>query len=44
MMSVFKPSEFSIINTDGSGDFDVEERVTLRDESDRKLNLRLNYV
>lgn len=42
--SVFKPSDFSIINADGSADFDVENRLTLRDEKDRKLDLRLNYV
>ena len=40
----FKPSDFAIINTDGGSDFDVENRVTLRDERDRKLDIRLNYV
>ncbi|EKM61051.1 uncharacterized protein PHACADRAFT_156217 [Phanerochaete carnosa HHB-10118-sp] len=42
--AVFKPSDFSIINTDGSADFDIENRLTLRDEKDRKLDLGLNYV
>ena len=41
---VFKPSDFAIINADGSADFDVENRLTLRDEKDRKLDLMLNYV
>jgi vacuolar protein sorting-associated protein 13A/C len=41
---VFKPSEFTIINTDGHSDFDIEETLTLRDQFDRKLNLKLNYV
>ena len=41
---VFKSSDFSIINTDGSADFDIETRLTLRDEKDRKLDLKLNYV
>ncbi|KAG2023495.1 hypothetical protein CC2G_001143 [Coprinopsis cinerea AmutBmut pab1-1] len=42
--SVFKPSEFAIINTDGHSDFDIEKRLTLRDRQDRKLDLRLNYT
>ncbi|KAL0581607.1 Vacuolar protein sorting-associated protein 13 [Marasmius crinis-equi] len=42
--TVFKPSDFAIINTDGSSDFDVESRLVLRDGNGRKLNLRLNYV
>lgn len=41
---MFKPSDFAIINTDGNSDFDVESRLTLRDATDRKLDLRLNYV
>ncbi|PPQ80804.1 hypothetical protein CVT25_001929 [Psilocybe cyanescens] len=41
---VFKPSEFTIINTDGHSDFDIENTLTLRDQSDRKLDLKLNYV
>ena len=41
---VFKPSDFAIINTDGSADFDTESKITLRDTKDRKLDLRLNYV
>ncbi|KAH9937704.1 vacuolar protein sorting-associated protein 13 [Fomitopsis serialis] len=40
----FKQSEFAIINTDGNSDFDVENRLVLRDSMDRKLDLRLNYV
>ncbi|KAF8078623.1 vacuolar protein sorting-associated protein 13, partial [Lyophyllum atratum] len=42
--TVFKPSEFAIINTDGHSDFDIEKRLTLQDEQNRKLDLRLNYV
>ncbi|KAJ3800717.1 vacuolar protein sorting-associated protein 13 [Lentinula aff. detonsa] len=42
--TIFKPSDFAIINTDGHGDFDVENRLTLLDRSNRKLNLNLNYV
>ena len=41
---MFKPSDFAIINTDGSADFDIETKITLRDSKDRKLDLRLNYV
>ncbi len=42
--AVFKPSEFTIINTDGHSDFDIEHNLTLRDQSDRTLDLKLNYV
>ncbi|KAF9015159.1 vacuolar protein sorting-associated protein 13 [Cyathus striatus] len=42
--TVFKPSDFAIINTDGHSDFDVENKLTLRDQLDRKLDLKLNYV
>lgn len=42
--TVFKPSDFAIINTDGNSDFDVETNVVLRDANGRKLDLRLNYV
>ncbi|KAF5390329.1 hypothetical protein D9757_002946 [Collybiopsis confluens] len=42
--TIFKPSDFAIINTDGHGEFDIEKRLTLLDQNDRKLNLRLNYV
>ncbi|CCL98963.1 uncharacterized protein FIBRA_00971 [Fibroporia radiculosa] len=42
--TVFKQSEFAIINTDGNSDFDVESRLILRDSLDHKLDLRLNYV
>ena len=41
---VFKPSDFAIINTDGNSDFDVENKLVLRDAQGRKLDLRLNYV
>ncbi len=40
----FQASEFSIINTDGHSDFDIENRLTLQDAQGRKLDLRLNYV
>ncbi|KIK70982.1 hypothetical protein GYMLUDRAFT_33082 [Collybiopsis luxurians FD-317 M1] len=42
--TIFKPSDFAIINTDGHGDFDIENRLVLLDQNDRKLNLKLNYV
>ncbi|KAF9453814.1 vacuolar protein sorting-associated protein 13 [Macrolepiota fuliginosa MF-IS2] len=42
--TVFKPSDFSIINTDGHSDFDIENQLTLRDQQGRKLELRLNYI
>ncbi|KAF5370222.1 hypothetical protein D9615_010080 [Tricholomella constricta] len=42
--TVFKPSEFAIINTDGHSDFDIENRLTLQDQHNRKMDLRLNYV
>ncbi|KAG5731737.1 Vacuolar protein sorting-associated protein 13 [Termitomyces sp. T112] len=42
--SVFEPSDFAIINTDGHSDFDIENRLTLQDQHNRKLNIRLNYV
>jgi vacuolar protein sorting-associated protein 13A/C len=42
--AVFKPSEFTIINTDGHSDFDIEHDLTLRDQLDRSLDLKLNYV
>lgn len=40
----FKPSEFSIVNTDAHSEFEIEDRLTTRDQQDRKLHLRLNYV
>lgn len=40
----FKPSDFSIINTDGHSDFDIEKRLTVQDAKGRKLDLALNYV
>ncbi|KAI0275069.1 vacuolar protein sorting-associated protein 13 [Gloeopeniophorella convolvens] len=42
--TTYSASEFSIINTDGHSDFDVESRLTLQDPRGRKLDLRLNYV
>ncbi|KAJ4486135.1 vacuolar protein sorting-associated protein 13 [Lentinula aciculospora] len=42
--TIFKPSDFAIINTDGHGEFDVENRLTLLDQNGRKLNLKLNYI
>lgn len=41
---VFKPSDFAIINADSSADFDIENKIVLRDPKDRKLDLRLHYV
>ena len=41
---VFKPSDFAIINTDRNSDFETESCLSLRDQSNRKLDLRLNYV
>lgn len=41
---VFRPSDFAIINTDRHSDFDIEPRLSLRDQSNRKLHLSLNYV
>lgn len=40
----FKASDFSIINTDGHSDFDIEKRLALEDARGRKLDLRLSYV
>jgi hypothetical protein len=40
----FKASDFSIINTDGNSDFDIENRLTLEDARGRKLNLKLSYM
>jgi vacuolar protein sorting-associated protein 13A/C len=42
--TAFKASDFSIINTDGNSDFDVENRLTLEDVLGRKLKLKLNYL
>lgn len=41
---VFNPSDFAIINTDRNSDFEIESRLSLRDQNNRKLDLRLNYV
>ena len=40
----YKASDFSIINTDGNSDFDIENRLTLEDSRGRKLNLKLSYM
>ncbi|KAG1730516.1 vacuolar protein sorting-associated protein 13, partial [Suillus paluster] len=42
--TIFKPSDFAVINTGQNSDFEVESRLSLRDQSNRKLDLRLNYV
>ncbi|KAJ3842350.1 vacuolar protein sorting-associated protein 13 [Lentinula raphanica] len=42
--TVFKPSDFAIINTDGHSDFDIENRLNLLDQNNKKLNLSLNYI
>jgi vacuolar protein sorting-associated protein 13A/C len=42
--TVFQPSDFAIINTDGHSDFEVENSVTLLDRFGKKLDLKLNYV
>lgn len=43
-VTVFKPSEFAIINADAHSDFDIEKRLSVKDQKDRKIDLRLNYV
>jgi vacuolar protein sorting-associated protein 13A/C len=42
--AVFKPSDFAIINTDGQSDFEIENRLSLQDANELKLDLKLNYV
>ncbi|KDQ63547.1 hypothetical protein JAAARDRAFT_29565 [Jaapia argillacea MUCL 33604] len=42
--TVFKPSEFAIINTDGNADLDIDKNLTMRDPRDAKLDVKLNYV
>lgn len=42
--TIFNPSDFAIINTDRNSDFEIESRLSLRDQSNHKLDLRLNYV
>lgn len=44
LLIAFKASDFSIINTDGNSDFDIENRLTLEDVRGRKLNLKLSYL
>lgn len=43
-LAVFGPSDFAIINTERHSDFDIESRLSLRDQSNRKLHLSLKYV
>ena len=43
-ISVYSPSEFAIINTDGQSDFEIEDRLTLKDPRNRELHLNLNYT
>lgn len=40
----FKPSEFAIINTDNTGEFSIEKKLTLADREGRQLAIRLNYL
>ncbi|KAI6162193.1 vacuolar protein sorting-associated protein 13 [Pisolithus thermaeus] len=42
--TIFSPSEFAIINVDTQLEFDVESRLTVRDQNNRELHLKLNYV
>ncbi|KAJ8463158.1 hypothetical protein ONZ45_g17681 [Pleurotus djamor] len=42
--TVFKQSDFAIINTDENSDFDFERKLSMRDARGRKLDLFLNYV
>lgn len=42
--TVFQPSDFAIINSDGNSDLDVDSKLSMRDTKGRKLDLRLNYV
>ena len=41
--SVYSPSEFAIIASDNPDDFQVESTLSLADESNLKLELRLHY-
>jgi hypothetical protein len=42
--AAFKPSDFSIISADAHSDFDVEKKLSLRDQKNRKLDVKLNYA
>ncbi|KAF9652010.1 vacuolar protein sorting-associated protein 13 [Thelephora ganbajun] len=42
--TVYQPSDFAIINTDGHSDFEVESQLQIGDKKDGKLQLKLNYV
>jgi vacuolar protein sorting-associated protein 13A/C len=40
----FKQSDFAIINTDDPDDFRVEKEISLRDNRDAELKLKLHYL
>ncbi|KAG9019286.1 hypothetical protein FRB90_004293 [Tulasnella sp. 427] len=40
----YKPSDFSVINSDGSPDIPVESVLRVEDKQDRRLDLRINYT
>ncbi|KAG8928477.1 hypothetical protein FRC01_005870 [Tulasnella sp. 417] len=40
----YKPSDFSVINSDGSPDIPVESVLRVEDKQERKLDLRINYT
>ncbi|EJD03959.1 vacuolar protein sorting-associated protein vps13 [Fomitiporia mediterranea MF3/22] len=42
--TVFKASDFTIINADRRFEFDQEHQISLADPQGRKLNLMLNYI
>ncbi|KAI9512588.1 hypothetical protein F5148DRAFT_973480 [Russula earlei] len=42
--TAFKASDFSIINTDGNSDLNIENRLALEDSRGRKLDLKLCYM
>lgn len=42
--TVFKPSDFAIINTGGNTDYDVEHHLLLKDTLGRQLKLKLGYT
>ncbi|PFH54473.1 hypothetical protein AMATHDRAFT_72271 [Amanita thiersii Skay4041] len=42
--TVFKPSDFAVIHSGESSDYDVDNQMALRDSLNRQLRLKLNYV
>ncbi|KAG8911288.1 hypothetical protein FRC00_006761 [Tulasnella sp. 408] len=40
----YKPSDFAVINSDGSPDIPVESVLRVEDKQERKLDLRINYT